>query len=294
MSSTYQLTEGSSGVLVKGTPGQVLVADSNGLWVPTALPGTTPAPLHAIRFVDASAAAGGNGSISAPFATIADAFADLPIGGIVYLSGGVFTEDVIIPSGLSYALIGLGGGPQKATALVGSVTIKLADSTNVSLQGIELDGLITGVDDGPGVQVCSLTLINCTVAAGISSFGTTHILNLSTYGGGYALDDGVNSSAMVLGPAACRVNGDINLFGSLSSCSLQGKTINPKNSRLIGSNTADVQGSSIGFGSTFSAQTSWHGPLNGNLIFTGPDARFNWTSVDPTVNPAQNIVEAFA
>jgi hypothetical protein len=84
-----------------------------------------------IRYVLARADAGGDGTRTAPFATIAEALTGAPIGTIVAVSKGTFDEAIVLPTGLTL------WGACVAETLVAS-SVPAEDGGTVEVRGMDV------------------------------------------------------------------------------------------------------------------------------------------------------------
>lgn len=101
-------------------------------------------------YVDASAAAGGNGSQSAPFQTITDGIAAVNAGGVVNVAAGTYPESLSITKSLTLAGAGAGAvtiqSDDNAPAPFPGSSIDIRNVSDVTLSGFRLEVVAPGPD----------------------------------------------------------------------------------------------------------------------------------------------------
>ncbi len=103
--------------------------------------------LNRIRYVDASAPAGGNGAQSAPFITFQAAINDLSAGGIILVAPGTYAGNVTIPGNLDYTFYAIGFSGLLEVFVTGLITWNISGAlSKVSWSGMSL---VNGATTGP-------------------------------------------------------------------------------------------------------------------------------------------------
>ncbi len=110
-------------------------------------------------FVDAKAAAGGDGSRAKPFGTLSAAVKAAPAGGVVGIADGTYAESVLLTKSLSVR-----GRCAAKVRLLGDAVHRTVEtegaSTVVSMEGITVEGGMYGiyVDDGSHVKLTAVRI----------------------------------------------------------------------------------------------------------------------------------------
>ncbi len=124
----------------------------------------TDLPSSGVVYVSASAAPGGDGSLSAPFATIADALAAAASGTTVAVGKGTYDEAVMVPAGVTLegaCVAGTHIAPSSApSGVLGAVTTSGAGAVvkDLTVSGV-LIGLVVSAGDA---QVRDLAIVGAT------------------------------------------------------------------------------------------------------------------------------------
>ncbi len=211
----------------------------------------------AVWFVDANAAAGGNGTQSAPFKTLAAASSAASAGSRVFVAAGSYADGIILPatsrlighgaSGDFDTALGLGTLPTHAVArptlggatpTIGAVTI--GSSANVQIRGVAISaGAVTalsasgatGLDIADtSVAAASATAVSLSSTTGsvllssTNSNGGTNNVALSGVSGTVVLGSGALSGATGAALVVNNSGGAISYAGSITNTT-QGVTL---------------------------------------------------------------------
>lgn len=213
--------------------GDLILRDNAGVDVTLGASMVIPAGDRTL-YVNAAAAAGGDGSVSTPFQTIAEAVAAIPAGDActLYLAAGTYAENVTVSTSAITGLRITGQAPSAVSGVRITGTVTVGNSTTVMLEGIEIAGnvvlgdgfggfatlrtenvLITGNLDGTGGDNCAVIAIpRGTGSRGLVVTGT---VNLPSGGGdrlAYLIDCAFGSTTEVqwlVHAERCWFNGDV-------------------------------------------------------------------------------------
>ncbi len=162
-------------------------------------------PATDVRFVQAGAAAGGDGSMGAPFATLTEALAGAPSGTVVAVAKGTYDETIYVPNGVTVwgACAAETRLMTDTTSLAGEGIITVGGSGGV-VRGLSLSGARDGIviREGAdltleGVAIDAPTRAAITVFPDASVTGEDVVVRDVIVG-----DDGRLGGGLVLAPGA--------------------------------------------------------------------------------------------
>ncbi len=124
----------------------------------------TDLPSSGVLYVSASAAAGGDGSMAAPFATITDALAAASSGTIVAVGKGTWDEAVTVPAGVTLEGACVAGTHIAPSSTASGVTGAVASGgVGIAVKDVTISGALPGLRiTHAGAQVRDVAVVGAT------------------------------------------------------------------------------------------------------------------------------------